>query len=75
MFSKYVPGATSTVSPGWAAVMAAWIVAWSAGTWMVVCAFAACMQTTHKNTSARTKVDAHDGKPWFLVIISPNRLE
>src|SRR6185369_1474621 len=36
IFSKYVPGATSTVSPLLAVVIAPWIVGWSAGTLMVI---------------------------------------
>ena len=37
ILSTYVPGATSTVSPSDAAMMADWIVAKSAGTCKVVC--------------------------------------
>ena len=35
IFSRYVPGATSTLSPSEAASIPAWIVGWSAGTWIV----------------------------------------
>src|ERR1035437_2489654 len=50
MLSLYVPAATVMVSPGLAALMAAWMVAKSAGTWIV----AACATDAKPRHNAAT---------------------
>src|ERR1700675_4645170 len=46
MFSKYVPEATSTVSPFLAALIPAWIVGWFAGTLIVAATLKAVVNTS-----------------------------
>lgn len=52
MFSYYVPGATSTVSPLEAALIAAWIVGWPVGTLIVV---ALALRVVHAMNESVTK--------------------
>lgn len=66
IFSLYVPGATRTVSPLRAALIPAWIVGWSAGTRIVICASSGLTPRKQSSVARRPQEQSHHAKRGHL---------